>query len=240
MTIVARDAGVSMTAVVGEPVGYPATPGLGVDLLSKAVQRPGRAIGVLWALWKGHWCKFFYPLTGRRFTAGRNLRVFGRLELRGPGEVVLGDNATVLGHATPWTYTREARIVIGDNALIGDTKFGCVAGITVGDDCVLANASIQDTDFHSTHVNRRSDDAPIRVAPVHIGDNVWIAQFAAILPGARIGRNCVVGFGTVCARDYPSDVIIIGHPGKVAGPVPGSAPSRSTISTRTADTGAHS
>ena len=206
------------------PIGFAPPAGISVDLLSKAVERPGRAITVLWALGKGHLCKLVLPLLGHRFKAGRNLRVFGRLDLRGPGEVILGDNATVLGHTTPWTYTREARIVIGDNVIIGDTRFGCVAEISIGHDCMLANASIQDTDFHSTHVNRRLRDAPIRVAPVRIGNNVWVAQFAAILPGARIGRNSVVGFGTVCAREYPDNVIIIGHPGRVAGPVPGTGP----------------
>jgi acetyltransferase-like isoleucine patch superfamily enzyme len=201
-----------------------------------APRHPLRAVSVVWAIARGRWCIVSCSLRGVRFTAGPNLRVFGKLHVRGPGQVVFGANVTVVGHTTPWTYSPEARISIGDNALIGDTKFGCVTEITIGRDCILARASIQDTDFHSTHVNRHSPDAPVRVAPVVIGDNVWIAQFAGILPGARIGRNSVVGFATVCAREYPENVVILGHPGKVAGPVAGTARAAASGAPPRADT----
>jgi len=64
--------------------------------------------------------------------------------------------------------------------------------------------------------------APVRVAPVHIGENVWIAQGAAVLAGTRIGNNSVVSFGAVCIREYPENVIIMGNPAKVIARVPGS------------------
>ena len=57
---------------------------------------------------------------------------------------------------------------MGDNVLIGATRFGCVREIVIGRDCILAEASIRDTDFHSVHVDRRSVSAPVRTAPVHI------------------------------------------------------------------------
>ena len=189
-------------------------------VMKRALAEPGKALGVAWALLKGYWYRAFYRLRGTRFRAGRNLRVFGRLSIRGPGEVVFGDNVVVLETTTPWTYSREARIVIGDNVLMGATRFGCMREIVIGRDCILARASIMDTDFHSTRADRRSDEAPVRVAPVHIGDNVWISQSAGILPGTRIGRNSVVSFGAVCMREYPENVIIMGNPAKVAMPIP--------------------
>ncbi|MDQ3811340.1 MAG: acyltransferase [Chloroflexota bacterium] len=134
--------------------------------------------------------------------------------------MVFGDNVVLLDTATPWTYSREARIVIGDNVTMGATQFGCMREIVIGRDCILARASIMDTDFHSTRADRRSDGAPVRVAPVHVGDNVWIGQSAGILPGTRIGKNSVVSFGAVCMREYPENVIIMGNPAKVAMPIP--------------------
>ena len=84
-----------------------------------------------------------------------------------------------------------------------------------------------DTDFHSTLRNRHDPDAPIRVAPVHIADNVWIAAAVGILPGTTIGANSVVGFGAVCAGDYPADVIIAGNPAVVIRPIASSGESKS-------------
>ncbi len=72
-----------------------------------------------------------------------------------------------------------------------------------------------DTDFHSVGVDRHDPTAPIRVAPVILEDNVWVAAQAGILPGTSIGANSVVGFGAVCAGVYPGNFVIAGNPAKV-------------------------
>ena len=188
--------------------------------LGRVFREPGHAVFVVLALLRGHWYKRYYPLIGVRFRAGANFRVTGSLRVRGPGEVIFGDNVQV-ENATPFTYDVNARIVVGDNVLMGATRFGCAREIVIGRDCLLAEASIADTDFHSTHVNRRSESAPIRTVPVHIAENVWICQGATILAGTRIGKNSVVGCGAVCMREYPENVIIMGNPAKPVAPVPG-------------------
>lgn len=184
------------------------------------IDEPAKAIRVGLALLRGSWYKAWYRLTGKRFRAGRNFRVFGSLRVRGPGEVVFGHDVVVLGHVTPWSHSARARIVVGDRVMLGDTRFGCMQEITIGNDCLLARCSIMDTDFHSVRADRRFADAPVRVMPVHIADNVWIGQEAGILPGTRIGVNSVVSFGAVCAREYPANVVIIGNPAKVAMQIP--------------------
>ncbi len=203
-------------------------------MLAHSVTSPGRAASVAWALFKGHLCRLSCRIRGVRFHAGANFRVFGRLIVRGPGEVVLGDNVLVNGVATPWTYTREARIVVGDNVILGPARFGCVREIVIGRDCLLGKAVIMDTDFHSARADRRSEAAPVRVLPVRIGNNVWIGENAGILPGTTIGDNSVVGYGAVCMRDFPANVIILGNPAKVAAPLPpadnGAAVRPSTLS----------
>jgi acetyltransferase-like isoleucine patch superfamily enzyme len=80
-----------------------------------------------------------------------------------------------------------------------------------------------DTDFHSTRADRRHDaSAPVRVAPVHIGENVWVAHFVGILPGTTIGRNSIVSFGSVCrGRVYPENAVLVGNPARVSSSVGG-------------------
>jgi acetyltransferase-like isoleucine patch superfamily enzyme len=192
-------------------------------VLQRARQEPRRATAAALALLKGQIYRVYFRLRGVRFRAGRNLRVFGSLSVRGPGEVVFGDNVTVYGRVMPWTYAPKARVVVGDDVILGRVKFACVQEIVVGPGCIIGESSIMDTDFHSSRADRRSPAAPVRVAPVHIGANVWIGQNAGILPGTRIGDNSVVGFGAVCMRPFPANVIIVGNPAKVASPIPGSA-----------------
>jgi acetyltransferase-like isoleucine patch superfamily enzyme len=171
--------------------------------------REGRAI------LKGLWCRAWFRLRGVRFRAGRNLRIDGRLVIRGPGRVIFGDNVRVGMTVTPWTYASDSLISVGNDSFINGTSFGCYREIRVGERAILGQAHIMDTDFHSVEIDRHRPDAPVRVAPVVLEDNVWIGAQVGILPGTRIGENSVVGFGAVCADVFPANVVIAGNPAKV-------------------------
>lgn len=51
--------------------------------------------------------------------------------------------------------------------------------------------------------------------PVKIEDNVWIGGGAIILPGVTIGRNSVIGAGSVVTRSIPGNCIAVGNPCRV-------------------------
>ena len=193
----------------------PTAPRPARSLLGRALREPhvarreGRAI--LKGLWYRAWCR----LRGIRFEAGRNLRINGRLIVRGPGRVILGDNVRIGMTVTPWTYTAEAVITIGSDSFVNGTSFACCREIRIGRRAILGRSSIMDTDFHSVRADRHRPDAQVRVSPVVLEDNVWVAAQAGIVPGTRIGENSVVGFGAVCAGVFPDGVVIAGNPAKV-------------------------
>jgi acetyltransferase-like isoleucine patch superfamily enzyme len=116
---------------------------------------------------------------------------------------------------TPWTYAADATIEIGNESFLNGTSFGCQRQIKIGPRAILGRCSIMDTDFHSIAIDRHEPHAPVRVAPVILGENVWIGAQAGILPGTKIGRNSVVGFGAVCAGVFPENVVIAGNPARV-------------------------
>ena len=49
-------------------------------------------------------------------------------------------------------------------------------------------------------------------APVTIGDNCWIAGNVTILAGAKIGKGCVIGAGSVVAGTIPDNMLAYGNP----------------------------
>ena len=186
----------------------------------RVLEQPGDSARLLRGLVRGWQCKVWFRLKGVRFEAGRRLVVQGKLIVRGPGRVIFGDNVRIGMRVTPWTYNPDAVILVGDDAYLNGTTFGCQREITVGSNCILGTVAILDTDFHSTRIDRHSPHAPVRVAPVQIGANVWIGANAGVLPGTRIGDNSVVGFGAVCSGEYPANVIIAGNPARVVKPIP--------------------
>lgn len=189
-------------------------------LLRRAAREPGAAVRAAIALLRGSCYLLWYRITGRRVRAGRHFKVFGSLKVRGPGEVTFGDRVTVLGDATPFTYGAEARIAVGSDVLLGSVRFGCAREIVIGDECILADCSISDTDHHSARADRRSASAPVRVAPVRLERNVWVGRQAAVLPGCTIGENSVISHGAVIMRSFGANIVIVGNPAKVAAPIP--------------------
>lgn len=192
-----------------------------IRTLGRALGQPRRACRIGVKLLRGRWSLWGHRLRGIRVEGGRGLQLEGRLAIRGPGRVILGDNIRIGATTTPWTHHPDAVITIGAGSYLNGTRFGCSDRITIGAGAILADARIMDTDFHSIHANRHDSEAPVRTKPVELEENVWVAAAVGILPGTRIGRNSVVGFGSVCAGEYPANVIIAGNPAQVIRPIPG-------------------
>ncbi len=50
---------------------------------------------------------------------------------------------------------------------------------------------------------------------VYIGENAWICAGVIIVPGVHIGKNTVIGAGSVVTRDIPDNVVAVGNPCRV-------------------------
>ena len=86
-------------------------------------------------------------------------------------------------------------VTIGNNVLIGS---GCL---------------ITDTDAHPIDWReRRLSNNTKAVAPVVIGDDVFIGARSIILKGVHIGNRSVIGAGSVVTKDIPADSIAAGNP----------------------------
>ena len=50
---------------------------------------------------------------------------------------------------------------------------------------------------------------------IHIEENVWIGANVVVLPGVTIGKNSIIGAGSIVTRNIPSDVVAFGAPARV-------------------------
>jgi acetyltransferase-like isoleucine patch superfamily enzyme len=184
----------------------------------KIFLEPIKAFHVGISILNGHWYKLKFFMLFKNVQIGNNFRVYGRLNIKGPGSVRIGNNVFIDGRGqpvTPYTYSKHARIMIGDNSFINGSRFGCYDRIEIGKFAIIADARILDTDFHSININRWENDAEVLHSPIEINDNVWIAAGAVILKGVHIGQNSVVGFNAVVSKEVPSNVVVAGNPAKI-------------------------
>jgi serine acetyltransferase len=119
----------------------------------------------------------------------------------GPGQSGLPERGLVIGDRCVFgafsTITAHESIVIGDDVWFGQ-------GVFVSD----ASHGYQDPDVPIGQQLGAHD-------PVTIGSGSWVGHRASILPGSRIGRNVVVGAGSVVRGTIPDHAVVAGVPARV-------------------------
>lgn len=78
--------------------------------------------------------------------------------------------------------------------------------------------SIAGNNFILTHtkpLRYHSEVSEAFVAPVVIGENVWVAINVTILPGVTIGEGCIIASGSVVTKSIPPFVFAAGIPAEV-------------------------
>jgi maltose O-acetyltransferase len=53
------------------------------------------------------------------------------------------------------------------------------------------------------------------IAPVHIGDYVFLGAKTLVLPGVTIGNRCIIGAGSVVTGNIPDNSVAVGNPARV-------------------------
>lgn len=134
--------------------------------------------------------------------------------------------------------SRGGTIKIGKSYLIGNSKFhACGGDLVIGDDVTIGdysfisaegNVLIENKVLFADKVNIIASEheyhdisKPIRdqgnrqCKSIFIGEGSWIGINVTILQGTRIGRNCVVGAGSVVKGEFRDHCVIAGNPAKV-------------------------
>jgi galactoside O-acetyltransferase len=121
----------------------------------------------------------------------------------------------------------SGRITIGDRCFLGASHLVCHSEITIGDDVIISwGVTIVDHDSHSIIWDHRSRDvrdwmrgekdwSHVSIAPVIIGDKVWIGFGATVLKGVKVGAGAVIGAGAVVTKDVPEYTVVAGNPARV-------------------------
>ncbi len=109
-------------------------------------------------------------------------------------------------------------VKIGENTIIYtslsnfDTFFPNL--ITIGSHCVIGKKTLLIT--HDYSRNFPTDGlSTMTKGKITIGDHTFIGMRCIILPGVSIGKNVIVGAGTVVTKSIPDNMVAAGNPARV-------------------------
>ena len=115
----------------------------------------------------------------------------------------------------PFYFCYGTHIFVGKGTYI---NFNCSfiddGRITVGEGVLLGPSVTIATVGHPICPELRGRGY-MYTAPVTIEDNVWIGANVTICPGVTVGKNSVIGAGSVVTKDIPADTVAVGNPCRV-------------------------
>jgi maltose O-acetyltransferase len=185
------------------------------------VKGGGRLVGAFTRprIWK------YQALSTCRHVSGTPVRVQPLL-LLGLGSIVIGRDvefgwrrsaAFHTGYCHVEAAAAESVIEFGDGAQVNNNAYikSEGPGIRIGPRALIGSfVEIFDSDFHELHPDRRRGGRP-SMAPVELGENVFIGDGVTILKGVTIGADSVIGAGSVVTGAVPPGVVAAGNPARV-------------------------
>jgi putative colanic acid biosynthesis acetyltransferase WcaF len=96
-----------------------------------------------------------------------------------------------------------------DRSSLGDRANAYSLGeIEIGARAVVAQEAYLCTGTHDLD----HPHLPLKVAAITIGEDVFVAARAFIMPGISVGKHAVVGACSVVTKNVPENTTIIGNP----------------------------
>ena len=153
------------------------------------------------------------------------IQSYGFLFIRNQGKIKLGKGivvnsnrfANIIGGATSSSIMvgPNGNLEIGDRVAMSNTTICCREEIIIENGVMIGGGCcIWDTDFHPINSEQRKIDpnTNYKNKPIRIETNAFIGAHSIILKGVTIGKNSVVGAGSVVRVSIPENEIWAGNP----------------------------
>lgn len=121
--------------------------------------------------------------------------------------------------ASPERYARYIGVNLGKGGFLSTKKFPTEPYlITIGNYVRIAKGTGFFTHGGVWSIRKKYADPSIdNFGKIVIGDYSYIGENCMIMAGVTIGRNCIVGGGSVVTRSVPDGVMVAGNPAKFIG-----------------------
>lgn len=149
---------------------------------------------------------------------GSGSRIDGPAHVHNPRGIVIGNRVHIWRGARIEAFNLDGvnpRLTIGDDTVIQPhVHIGAAESVRIGQGVLMAShvyITDHDHDWSDPHDPVISNNRLI-VAPVEIGDYVWLGERVMVLKGVTIGERSIIGAGSIVTRHVPPYSVAVGSP----------------------------
>ncbi len=149
--------------------------------------------------------------------------------ISGPLSITVGEHCRISGQTTFTGRYQEniaqsapinAELIIGNNVGISwQTTIAVGKKIIIGDNTRIAGrcflAGYPGHPINPWDRAQGKPDTQNQVGDIILEDNVWLGTGCTVLAGVTIGRNTIIGTGSIVTKNLPQNVIAAGNPARV-------------------------
>jgi len=119
----------------------------------------------------------------------------------------------------------QSKVRVGKGTYINRNTFiDASLSVIVGQECGIGPGCYITDHDHGMEANTPPLAQPLIAQPTQLCDRVWLGAHVTVLKGVTIGKDAVIGAGSVVTKDIPPGAIAVGVPARVLKYKPGFAP----------------
>jgi len=157
------------------------------------------------------------------FDIGKNTTIISPFRFANLGLIKLGNNVCI--HNNCWVQVLNySEKTYGPTIKMDDyVSIGCNSTISAAKKIIIEEYVFTAPNVYISDHQHEFHDVTLPIAKqgigniqgVRIGAHSWLGENSAILPGASIGKHCVIGANSVVNSNIPDYSVAVGAPAKV-------------------------
>lgn len=146
--------------------------------------------------------------------------VKSKFRINGNGNVIRIAYGCKISASTIVVIGSDCTIDLHEGATMGSgcwiTLMGKDKKVVIGKDAMIADGvDLWASDSHPIFQDGHMDKVVNPSGNIIIDEHVWVGKRAAILKNVRIGKNSIIGMGSVVTKSVPESCLAVGNPARI-------------------------